>query len=418
MIAGDSSASPRMTTRSACSSSAGWVSFSRNPLAPARSARKMYSSSPKLVRITTRTLSSRSSATICLVASMPSSTGIWMSIRAMSGRCSAASVTACRPSAASATTSMSSSASSSDRMPLRISAWSSASRILIKHGARRGELGAHLEAAAVLRSGVEPAAERGHPFAHADEAEPGARRPGGRCWCRADAGAVVVDLDREGVRRVVQVNRRAGPAGVTADVGERFLHDPVGGLVHFGRQRPLGAGHGHGHREPGRARARHQAVQLAEAAAVAVLLAAQHAERRAQFPRGVRARLLDRQQRGRHLLAALAGQVHRHAGLNADDGDAVGQGIVQLTGDPQPLFHRPAPGDFVPGPLRLLGALLDLAEVQPPDAGRHDHDAGRDDPSGRVEPLPTPIRTHSPSVRVRSSAVSARRTHFRLLPAE
>ena len=120
-----------MTTRSACSSSAGWVSFSRNPLAPARSARKMYSSSPKLVRITTRTPASRSSATICLVASRPSSTGIWMSTSAMSGRCSAASATACCPSAASATTSMSSSASSSDRMPLRISAWSSASRILI-----------------------------------------------------------------------------------------------------------------------------------------------------------------------------------------------------------------------------------------------------------------------------------------------
>ena len=57
-----------MMTRSACSSSAGSVSFSRNPLAPARRARKMYSSSPKLVRITTRTPSSRSSATICRVA--------------------------------------------------------------------------------------------------------------------------------------------------------------------------------------------------------------------------------------------------------------------------------------------------------------------------------------------------------------
>jgi hypothetical protein len=76
VIAGDRSASPRMTTRSASSSPAGSVSLSRNPLAPARSARKMYSSRPKLVRITTRTLSRRSSAKICLVASRPSSTGI------------------------------------------------------------------------------------------------------------------------------------------------------------------------------------------------------------------------------------------------------------------------------------------------------------------------------------------------------
>ena len=80
--------------------------------------------------------------------------------------------------------------------------------------------------------------------------------------------------------------------------------------------------------------------------------------------------------------------MHRHAGLNLDHRDAVRQGVVQLTGDPQPLLHRPAPGGFVPGPLRLVGPLLDLADVQLPHAERHDHDARRDEPSGRVEPLP------------------------------
>ena len=54
-------------------------------------------------------------------------------------------------------------------------------------------------------------------------------------------------------------------AGVTAYVGERFLHDPVGSLVRFGRERPLRAGHGHCHGEAGRPCACHQAVQLAEA---------------------------------------------------------------------------------------------------------------------------------------------------------
>ncbi len=44
----------------------------------------------------------------------------------------------------------------------------------------------------------------------------------------------------------------------------------------------------------------------------------------------------------------------------------MGQGIVQLAGDPQPLLHRPRPGCFLPGPLRLLGPLLDLADVQLP----------------------------------------------------
>jgi hypothetical protein len=118
-----------------------------------------------------------------------------------------------------------------------------------------------------------------------------------------------------------------------------------------------------------------QAVQLAQAAAVAVLRAAQHAERRAQFPGGVRARLLDREQRGRDVLAALAGQVHRHTSLNLDDRDAMGKGIVQLAGDTQTLFHRHAPGGLVPGPLRLIRAVLDLAQVQLPHAERHRHDS-------------------------------------------
>jgi EmrB/QacA subfamily drug resistance transporter len=48
----------------------------------------------------------------------------------------------------------------------------------------------------------------------------------------------------------------------------------------------------------------------------------------------------------------------------------VREGVVQLTSDPQPLLDRHSPRDFVPGPLRFLGALLYLAQVQPPDARR------------------------------------------------
>ena len=143
---------------------------------------------------------------------------------------------------------------------------------------------------------------------------------------------------------------------MAADVGERFLHDPVGGLVHVRWEHPLGAGDGDGDREAGGPRAGDQPVELAEIAAVAVLGAAQHAERGAQLPGGVRARLLDRQQRRRHLVAALAGQVHRHPGLNADDGDAVRQRVVQLAGDPQPLLLGAA--------LRLLLACP-LGQLEP-----------------------------------------------------
>src|SRR3984885_7533540 len=88
--------------------------------------------------MTTWTPVSWSSSTIRRVASMPSSTGICTSIRAISGRCSLTSATPCCPSAASATTSMSSSASSRARIPLRIRAWSSISTTLIMTGPATG----------------------------------------------------------------------------------------------------------------------------------------------------------------------------------------------------------------------------------------------------------------------------------------
>ncbi|MEV4394866.1 hypothetical protein [Nonomuraea sp. NPDC049607] len=55
VIDGDSSDSPRATTRTACNSSAGSASLSTIPLAPSRNASKTYSSRPKVVSMTTRT---------------------------------------------------------------------------------------------------------------------------------------------------------------------------------------------------------------------------------------------------------------------------------------------------------------------------------------------------------------------------
>ena len=51
---GETTASPRATVRMAAMSSAGGTSLSRNPLAPARSALKAYSSRSKVVRMRTR----------------------------------------------------------------------------------------------------------------------------------------------------------------------------------------------------------------------------------------------------------------------------------------------------------------------------------------------------------------------------
>ena len=80
---GDSSASPPATTRIPASRSAGGVSLSRNPLAPALSAPNTYSSRSKVVSIST--LVPPSAARICAVACRPSITGIRTSIRITSG---------------------------------------------------------------------------------------------------------------------------------------------------------------------------------------------------------------------------------------------------------------------------------------------------------------------------------------------
>ena len=72
---GESSASPAATARTARSSSVGSVSFTRNPLAPLRSASNTYSSSSNVVRITTRTASSAGSAPMRRVAVEPVDAG-------------------------------------------------------------------------------------------------------------------------------------------------------------------------------------------------------------------------------------------------------------------------------------------------------------------------------------------------------
>jgi hypothetical protein len=136
-----------------------------------------------------------------------------------------------------------------------------------------------------LLPGVEPAAERGHPLPHADQAEPRSGRlsAGG---LSAGARAVIINLNREDAGRVAQLDACARPARVTADVGECLLHDPVGRLVHVGRKRSFLAGHGHRHRQPGRTRPRDQSVQVTEPAAVGVILGTQHAERLPQLSGG------------------------------------------------------------------------------------------------------------------------------------
>ena len=73
-------------------------------VAQADKAAYTYSSRSNVVKMMIR-VPAAPAATICLVASMPSSRGIRMSISTTSGRCWSAAAIACSPSAASASTS-------------------------------------------------------------------------------------------------------------------------------------------------------------------------------------------------------------------------------------------------------------------------------------------------------------------------
>ncbi len=131
VAAGESSASPAAAIRIALSSSSGSAPLPRKPEAPARRAWTTYSSTSKVVSMTTRTAASAGSALIMRVAASPSVPGIRMSISTTSGAVVRASSTASAPSAASPTTSMPGSESTSTRNALRSRAWSSASSTLM-----------------------------------------------------------------------------------------------------------------------------------------------------------------------------------------------------------------------------------------------------------------------------------------------
>ena len=108
------------------------TSLSRKPLAPADKAAYTYSSRSNVVKMMIR-VPAAPAATICLVASMPSSRGIRMSISTTSGRCWSTAAIACSPSAASASTSTPAAFRMSPKPP-RTSAWSSATTVVTGRG--------------------------------------------------------------------------------------------------------------------------------------------------------------------------------------------------------------------------------------------------------------------------------------------
>src|SRR5690606_7561982 len=122
----------------------------------------------------------------------------------------------------------------------------------------------------------------------------------------------------------------------------------------------LGATDPHRRRQPEGPGPLDQLGDPLDAVARFATVGAEHVEGRTQLAYGVVARLLDREQRGGDLLAALARQVRGDPGLDLDHGDAVRQRVVELAGDAQSLLRGPAAGRLLPAALGVDRALLGL----------------------------------------------------------
>src|SRR6478736_2805719 len=213
---GATTASPLATARMPESRSLGSASLSRKPLAPARSAACAYSSRSKVVRISTRLLSP------CSTSARPSAPrparAAW-SAPAPPGRRPPLPPPTGRPATRAPSGTPSSAAAG--RRP---AAPSSSSWNRLDHQARL-----HLPAAALGRAGVDRPAEHGGTLAHPVQAA--SSQP------RRAAAAVVVNVDLHGAVHAqhAHVGCHVG-SGMLERVGERLLHDPVGGQLDARRQ--------------------------------------------------------------------------------------------------------------------------------------------------------------------------------------
>lgn len=120
----------------------------------------------------------------------------------------------------------------------------------------------------------------------------------------------------------------------------------------------------------------HQLRDVVEPTRRGRVVVAQRLQGRAQFPGRLTTGLQDRQQGRRHLFAPFAGHVDGDFGLHLDDRDLVGERIVQLPRDVQPLLVGAAPRGLLPGPLRFLRPPLGLPQRLTGGTGG----AGRDQP--------------------------------------
>ncbi len=165
------------------------------------------------------------------------------------------------------------------------------------------------------------------------------------------------------------------------DVGEGLLHDAVGGAVDLGREAPDVTLHVDGQLDARGPGPPGELVHPGEAGPGVHHVRAEHLQRGAEFPHRLAARLLDGQEGRFHLGAPLAGEVDGDTGLELHDRDGVGERVVELAGDAQPLLTGATQGGLLPGPFGVQGALLGLAQIGLPVLVDQAGDTGAQEPA-------------------------------------
>src|SRR5690606_3714642 len=197
-------------------------------------------------------------------------------------------------------------------------------------------------------------------FPHAEQAVPAAGSRRG-----ALVGAVVEHGDLDVRPDADDADLRPGPGpGVFLHVGEGLLDDPVGGRVDGGGQGGVPDVAGHLHVQPGAAEGAREFVQAVQAGrglgrCLGVPGLAEQADGGAQLVQGGAAGLADVGEGLLGLVGPLVHDVGGDPGLDVDQGDVVGDDVVQVAGDAQAFLGDPAAGLLLAGAFGTLGAFPD-----------------------------------------------------------
>ena len=214
--------------------------------------------------------------------------------------------------------------------------------------------------------------------------------------------AVVSDPQLQHVLAVPQQHLGAGArAAVLAGVGQRLLHDAVGGQGQPAGQRCGHPLHGERDRQPGGPGLLQQLAELADARqrdhAGTAVIAAQHAEHAAHLGQRLPPGAGDVAQRLPGPFRRAVQGVGRPVGLHDHHADVVRDHVVQFAGDPGPLGRR---GDLrlrVPFPFQPGGPVLQRGVVGAAVAHRvAEHPGDQHRPGERYRPHHDPVQHAEP----------------------